>query len=470
MRSLPLSAVGACLALAIVPVAEGRPYDFDGDGRQDAVLGMPGWSTGGTPNAGAVAVISVGDAGNAAHAVVLLEEGNSLPGTAEGDDAFGTAASSGDFDADGFADLAVDAPGDETVFVVSGHPDGLQLTRATALPISGELLAADLNGDRHSDLIVGALGADLSRSDDYGAGRVDIFLGGPGGLGMTPATKLRRPRRDDDGFGAELAVGDVDGDGRPDLVEGAQGSPEDTDGEGVPGHLSYCHGSPSGPRRCRALGSQLGGGPTALEIADVNGDGYGDVIAGHPINRFVIDPGYDDPPGALRIWLGSRTGPQGPPLTITQNTPGIPGRSKGQDEFGASLVTADVDGDKYADLVIGAPGENNGRGRVTLLRGGPNGYATAGNSTLQEGRAGLPGARHVDDRFGHALTLLQHDTARGPDLVIGAPGDQAVTIVSGLRAGRFAGASRVTPTGLGMALPPEPPDVLPGFGSIVGAP
>ncbi len=92
MRSLPLSAVGACLALAIVPVAEGRPYDFDGDGRQDAVLGMPGWSTGGTPNAGAVAVISMGDAGIAAHAVVLLEEGNSLPGTAEGDDAFGIQA------------------------------------------------------------------------------------------------------------------------------------------------------------------------------------------------------------------------------------------------------------------------------------------------------------------------------------------------------------------------------------------
>ena len=187
--------------------------------------------------------------------------------------------------------------------VVNGDRGGLRLQEATILPVSGSILAADLNADRHADLIVGEMDAVPQRTDDYGSGRMSLFLGGPSRVPRwCRLRRLRRPRSDDDLFGAVLAVGDVNGDGRVDIVEGSQGSTENTDGEGIPDTSPTVPAS-SGPKRCRALGGAHGGGPTALEIADVDGDGYGDVIAGRPVNSFVAD---DDPPGAVRIWRGSR--------------------------------------------------------------------------------------------------------------------------------------------------------------------
>ncbi|MEG7741722.1 FG-GAP repeat protein, partial [Listeria monocytogenes] len=53
-------------------------------------------------------------------------------------------------------------------------------------------------------------------------------------------------------------------------------------------------------------------------------------------------------------------------LSLAQSSAGVPGGDEPGDGFGASLALGDLDRDGYADLVVGAPGEDEGAGRVTL--------------------------------------------------------------------------------------------------------
>ena len=81
MNSLAVTA--ALLGLfGIAPSAGARPYDFNGDGRQNVVLGVPGWSAGGAPNAGAVITVSSAGQGVSLRADLLLEGEGGLPGIA----------------------------------------------------------------------------------------------------------------------------------------------------------------------------------------------------------------------------------------------------------------------------------------------------------------------------------------------------------------------------------------------------
>ncbi|MDN0195297.1 FG-GAP-like repeat-containing protein [Streptomyces sp. S.PNR 29] len=101
----------------------------------------------------------------------------------------------------------------------------------------------------------------------------------------------------------------------------------------------------------------------ALATSDFNRDGVSDLVAGTPrANRVTVVPGsIDGPAPASKI-------------TLTQSSPGVPGSSETGDEFGASSAWGDVNGDGYADLAIGSPGEddtsgNADRGQVTVMYG-----------------------------------------------------------------------------------------------------
>jgi hypothetical protein len=237
----------------------------------------------------------------------------------------------------------------------------------------------------------------------------------------------------------------VDGDHRVDMVEGA--STQVT----APGHASYCPGTARGPTHCRVFGTP--GGTSSLAVADVNGDRYADIVQGDSAHSQATT-GFPVAAGELRLWLGSRRGPASSPIRITQNTPQVPGVNEPGDEFGAVVEAGDLDSDGFADMVVAATGEDQGAGRITVIRGGHDGYSTHGNSSFDQDAPTVPGRAEPDAEFGSTLTILSLTGDRRLDVAVAATGvhtaDGRVMVLAG-RPGVFAPGETGTATLAGVA-------------------
>ncbi|MEU1536783.1 FG-GAP-like repeat-containing protein [Actinacidiphila glaucinigra] len=105
----------------------------------------------------------------------------------------------------------------------------------------------------------------------------------------------------------------------------------------------------------------------ALPTSDFNRDGVTDLVAGTPKAASSA--------GALIVVPGGENGPVAAKRrTINQNSAGVPGSSESGDGFGTATAWGDVNGDGYADVAVGSPGENDtsgnaDRGSVTVLYG-----------------------------------------------------------------------------------------------------
>ncbi|HEY2414659.1 MAG TPA: FG-GAP-like repeat-containing protein [Pirellulaceae bacterium] len=226
--------------------------DLDGDGVPDLAVGATGDSTGGSFSArGAVYVLFMNSNGTVRSSVKLASLTSGLPAL---DDLtfFGTSvASLGDLDGDGVTDLAVGAPGVNAeagaVYVILMNANGTvkRSTRLTSDENNAPLLSTfdlfgssvanlgDLDGDGVTDLAVGAIGDDTG-GDARGA--VDVlFMKADGAVKCS--VKLASDINggptlaDNSAFGASVAVlGDLDGDGLPELAIGAN----DATTNGVP--------------------------------------------------------------------------------------------------------------------------------------------------------------------------------------------------------------------------------------------
>ena len=352
--------------------------DFDGDGRPDLVVGAPG------VNRVRVTYSSLKLGGS--HTVLVGPNHKSFHYSMR----FGSAVTVGDFNNDGYADLAVGAPDYTTkpdpnigsgvletrgaVFVFEGSANGLQdQPLAIEGPYDGDdpfnlgeaLASADVNGDGRSDLAVTLLGADN--------GNIRVYNGTHLGLSTTP-------QQLDDYEATSLAFGDVNADGHPDLVAASTVDLANPSDENY-GDLMIFHGTgsgldPSSPQKIRGdqvgLFGDLG---TSVATGDVNGDGIADVVAGAAFDRNI----HHASAGTIVLLTGSRHGLKAARHQLVHERSINAGWHDGNG-FGSSVDIAKVDGDSFGDVVVGAPqelvGGKKGAGAVYLLHGSTHGIAT----------------------------------------------------------------------------------------------
>jgi FG-GAP repeat len=159
---------------------------------------------------------------------------------------------------------------------------------------------------------------------------------------------------------------------------------------------------------------------TCSVFFDVNKDGKDDVPLGSPAE----DVGRLKDAGTVTIAYGDGAGKFGfsDGRSLSLNDLGLD--SAAGDRFGASLLTADLNGDGCGDLVVGAPGRASGSGIVVVIYGQPPGTGEFGDNiqVLAQGRTGAPGSAEAGDAFGTSLAVTGSNAAGNPtQLWVGAP-------------------------------------------------
>ncbi|GLH97693.1 hypothetical protein Pa4123_29680 [Phytohabitans aurantiacus] len=379
---------------------------------------------------------------------------------------FGDAMTSGDFNGDGYGDLAVGNPGEfaptgadrafgGAVWIFYGGASGLNLDQPQHINqnvagVPGDMesydmfghavAAGDLNGDGRDDLAIGAYGDKVNGQPN--AGSVTVLYGAAGGLATTGTQFLTQETAGipgtavtDDSFGYGLAVGDMTRDGYADLAISA---PSDTNATNESGLIMLLRGSATGVvttgitsfnGASRGL-SAIGEG---MAIADIDGDGDGDLVAAAPrswIGYLIYVPGVAAGLDVARV------------RTISMETPGVPGDPNVHlpDEtphayFGNALSTGDVTGDGRADVLTGAiTYDANGvrdSGAVFLIPGQAGGLTGAGTLMLTQRAARAPVRRAQPgcqrpgqyEYFGEANAILNLDGVGALDMLTGTSGE-----------------------------------------------
>lgn len=431
-----------------------RPMaDFNGDGCTDIAIGVPGEASFGIENSGLVYVVygSTGDWTENPVVQILAQ-----PDPIE-NDSFGHALAAGDFNRDGFSDLAVGIPAKSLplffsgqVRVFYGSPTGFDFfeydtfDQLNLIDFPEEwdrfglsLAAGDFNGDGFDDLTVSAPGEAYQGLEESGV--IHVVFGSQ--TGLTTAGNLRFAQNDlntgdvgaSDWFGFKLTAGDFNGDGFDDLVAG--GGFEDILGIEDAGAIDILYGSPAGPDPANHFIDQslLAGGSieaedyfgAAIGVGDFDADGYADLAVGS-IGESING---EDEAGTAHVMYGSSAGLS---FSGTQkwDQGNLPGVEESGDHFGAAFIAADFNGDGYDELAIGVTGENvtnqpgeDSAGAVQVLFGSNAGLTGSDSQIWTQDSAGIPGESSWYDLFGATLTSGDYNRDGYQDIAIGAPFD-----------------------------------------------
>jgi len=391
----------------------GTAGDVNGDGYADVMVGASSLTNGQAREGRAFAYL-----GSASGLSAAAEW------TAESDQAeayFGASvATAGDVNGDGYADVIVGAPlfdagGEDEGRAYVYHGSASALMTTTSWTAEGDqadayfggsvATAGDVNGDGYADVIVGAANYDNGQTDE---GRAFVYPGSSSGLSLA-ATWAAESDQADAAFGLSVAAaGDVNGDGYADVIVGA---PYDTNGQAAEGRAFLYHGSAAGLSATPSWTAEIDQpyayfGWRVAGAGDVNGDGFADVVVG----AVSFDGGQTNEGRAL-VYHGSAGG-----LSAT------PSWSREGDQvgayFGFSVATAgDVNGDSYADLIVGASEYDNGEtaeGRAYVYHGSAQGLSLTPSWTAESDQAGA--------RFGSSVgTAGDVNGDAYADVIVGAP-------------------------------------------------
>jgi FG-GAP repeat protein len=417
--------------------------DFDGDGFDDLAIGGR-WEDTGARNSGAVRVLYGSGVGLTAEgAQSWHQDSPDVRDRSEPSDQFGWAVVAADFDRDGFDDLAVGMPFEDVrardagaVQVLYGTPTGLRAARdqlwhqgRTGIadrPEAGDhfgvaLAAGDFDGDGGADLAIGAAYEDRRV---HRAGIVHIIHGTRHGLTArrsqvwhqdSPGIRERASKRDQ--FGQSLAAGDVDRDGFDDLVVGVWFE-DYRNALSNEGGFHVIHGTRRGLTARRdqfwhedrpGIQDQADDSDRfgqALGVADVDGDGFDDIVVGSPSSD--LHKGIHQNRGAVHVFHGSRRGiTERGDLYLDQDQPGVMGHSEAFAWFGASVDGADFDGDGFDDLAVGIPYKDlevKDEGAVYVIHGSRRGLDRGRETMLQARGSGQRRSERREARFGWSVS------------------------------------------------------------------
>jgi hypothetical protein len=395
--------------------------DVNGDGYGDVIVGAP-YLTDSQSHEGGVWVFLGSSSG------LVLPPWSSQSGGQQDAEFGASVATAGDVNRDGYSDVIVGAPfyhngetdeGRAYVWYGSSDPifDHVHDWRAEGNQASAQLgssvaTAGDVNGDGYSDIIVGAPGY---ANPESGEGTAFVWHGAAdglnGGVNGTPANVawLAQGNQGEAHLGNSVSTaGDVNGDGYADVVVGGFWYTHGEEDEGAAWVFLGSDGGLENDWVSRKESNQPGAhlGQSVATAGDVNGDGYADVIVGAPY--------YDTPTlwaGRAWVWYGSADGPS--------SASDWHDDGDWQDAFfGYSVATAgDVNGDGYSDVIVGAPGSIYGTdlwGYVNVYYGGP--------STLSDTAGWSRDSNKEGAQFGLSVSTAGDVNGDGyADIIVGAP-------------------------------------------------